>query len=71
MLDYQCKLHLLYSKNMIILKSWLRYICHIINDLQSYINEYTYRFNKHFMKASIFDNLSLRMLNKKPYYLCV
>ncbi|MDR2511447.1 MAG: IS1595 family transposase, partial [Bacteroidales bacterium] len=34
-----------------------------------YIDEYTYRFNRHLMKASIFDNLILRMINAKPYYL--
>jgi len=51
-------------------KSWLRGIHHNVNDLQTYIDEYTYRFNRHFMKASIFDNLILRMINSKPYYLC-
>ena len=33
------------------------------------IDEYTYRFNRHFMNASIFDNLILRMIKAKPYYL--
>jgi hypothetical protein len=51
-------------------KSWLLGIHHNVNDLQTYIDEYTYRFNRHFMKASIFDNLILRMINSKPYYLC-
>jgi len=55
---------------IMIFKSWLRGIYHSVNDLQSYIDEYTYRFNRHFMKASIFHNLILRMINEKPYYLC-
>jgi hypothetical protein len=50
-------------------KSWLRGIYHSVTDLQAYIDEYTYRFNRHLMKTSIFDNLILRMLNYKQYYL--
>ncbi|MCA0426979.1 MAG: IS1595 family transposase, partial [Bacteroidetes bacterium] len=30
-------------------------------------NEYTYRFNRHFMKEGIFDNLMKRMVEKEPY----
>ena len=37
------------------------------NDLQAYIDEYTYRFNRHFIKAPIFDNLILGMLNERHY----
>jgi hypothetical protein len=47
-------------------KSWLRGIHHHAKHLQSYINEYTYRFNRSFMKENIFDNLLKRMLNAKP-----
>jgi hypothetical protein len=54
---------------IMLFKSWLRGTHHRVYDLQAYINEYTYRFNKHLMKASIFDNLILRMINAKPYYL--
>jgi hypothetical protein len=50
-------------------KSWLRGIYHNVNDLQAYIDEYTYRFNRHLMKAPIFDNLIVRMMRAKPYYL--
>ena len=35
-------------------------------DLQDYINEYTYRFNRSFMKGNIFDNLLNRMIETKP-----
>jgi len=47
---------------IMLFKSWLRGIHHRVTDLQAYIDEYTYRFNRHFMNASIFDNLILRMI---------
>jgi transposase-like protein len=54
---------------IMLFKSWLRGIYHRVGDLQAYIDEYTYRFNRHLMKSSIFDNLIVRMLKAKPYYL--
>ena len=48
-------------------KSWLRGLHHHVEDLQDYINEYTYRFNRSFMKGNIFDNLMSRMLNTTPH----
>ena len=54
---------------IMLFKAWLRGIHHSVNDLQTYIDEYTYRFNRHLMKASIFENLIRRMINAKPYYL--
>lgn len=47
-------------------KGWLRGIHHHAHHLQAYINEYTYRFNRNFMKATIFDNLLNRMMLAKP-----
>lgn len=47
-------------------KSWLRGIHHTTDHLQSYIDEYTYRFNRHFMKERIFDNLMKRMMAHNP-----
>jgi transposase-like protein len=47
-------------------KSWLRGMHHHVGDLQDYINEYTYRFNRSFMKGNIFDNLLYRMVEMKP-----
>ncbi|MCP3659006.1 MAG: transposase [Bacteroidetes bacterium] len=47
-------------------KSWLRGIHHSVSQLQSYINEYTYRFNRYFMKENIFENLLTRMLKHEP-----
>lgn len=46
-------------------KSWLRGMHHHVEDLQEYINEYTYRFNRSFMKENIFDNLLLRMMKSE------
>jgi hypothetical protein len=54
---------------IMLFKAWLRGIHHHVTDLQAYVDEYTYRFNRHFMNAHIFDNLILRMVNAKPYYL--
>lgn len=47
-------------------KSWLRGMHHHVKDLQAYINEYTYRFNRSFMKGNIFDNLIIKMINIPP-----
>jgi transposase-like protein len=55
---------------IMLFKAWLRGIHHQVTDLQAYIDEYTYRFNRHLTNASIFDNLICRMVSGKPYYLC-
>ena len=48
------------------LKSWLRGTHHHVRDLQDYLDEYSYRFNRSFMKENIFDNLLNRMMKNKP-----
>jgi hypothetical protein len=48
-------------------KAWLRGVHHSVKYLQSYIDEYTYRFNRHKMKEGIFENLMARMVRKAPY----
>lgn len=48
-------------------KGWLRGMHHHASHLQAYIDEYTYRFNRSFMKENIFDNLLNRMMTSKPY----
>lgn len=45
------------------LKSWLRGIHGSVRDLQPYIDEYTYRFNRHKSKGNIFNLLLKRMVN--------
>jgi hypothetical protein len=51
------------------LKSWLRGVHHHVWDLQDYLDEYCYRFNRSFMKDNIFDNLINRMVLAKPCYI--
>ncbi len=47
--------------------AWLRGMHHSVDYLQAYINEYTYRFNRHKMKEGIFENLMIRMVAKPPF----
>jgi predicted RNA-binding Zn-ribbon protein involved in translation (DUF1610 family) len=47
-------------------KGWLRGMHHSTRHLQAYIDEYTYRFNRNYMKENIFDNLMSRMMNAPP-----
>ncbi len=49
-------------------KGWLRGIHHSVDNLQAYINEYTYRFNRSFMQEGIFENLMRRMVRHEPCY---
>lgn len=51
------------------IKAWLRGIHHHVRDLQDYLDEYCYRFNRSFMKAEIFDNLMIRMVMSPPCYI--
>ena len=50
------------------LKSWVRGIYHHVskNHLQSYLNEYCYRFNRHASKENIFDNIIQKMMASRP-----
>jgi hypothetical protein len=47
-------------------KGWLRGMHHQVENLQSYIDEYCYRFNRNKMKKHIFDNLMVRMVKADP-----
>lgn len=49
------------------LKGWLRGVHHHVRDLQDYLDEYCYRFNRSFMKENIFDNLMNRTIIAKPW----
>lgn len=51
------------------LKAWLRGTHHHVKDLQDYLDEYCYRFNRSFMKANIFDNLMNRMITAERCYI--
>jgi len=48
------------------LKSWLRGIHSSVRDLQAYLNEYVFRFNRHLSKGNIFNILLKRMVNFPP-----
>jgi hypothetical protein len=48
-------------------KSWLRGTHHQVQDLQPYIDEYCYRFNRHIMKVGIFENLMKRIMTASPF----
>lgn len=54
-------------RSIMMFKAWLRGVHHSVNHLQAYINEYTYRFNRHQMKEGIFENLMKRMVDKPPH----
>jgi hypothetical protein len=53
-------------RTIMMFKAWLRGMHHRVNHLQYYIDEYTYRFNRHKMKEGIFENLIQRMVSNEP-----
>jgi transposase-like protein len=48
------------------LKGWLRGTHHQARDLQAYLDEYCYRYNRNRMKEGIFNNLMQRMMTWPP-----
>lgn len=54
---------------IMMLKSWLRGVHHSVRNLQDYLDEYVYRFNRSFMKGEMFDNLILRAVEHPPVFL--
>lgn len=54
-------------RSIMMFKAWLRGVHHSVRYLQAYIDEYTYRFNRHKMKEGVFENLMIRMMSKPPY----
>lgn len=51
------------------IKGWLRGVHQHVQDLQAYLDEYCYRFNRSFMKENIFDNLMARMVTAPPCFI--
>lgn len=47
-------------------KGWLRGVHHHARHLQAYVDEYSFRFNRSFMKEGVFQNLIDRMMRTKP-----
>jgi hypothetical protein len=54
-------------RSIMMFKAWLRGVHHSVHYLQAYVDEYTYRFNRHKMKEGIFENLVKRMVSKPPH----
>ena len=51
---------------IMLFQAWLRGLHHSVDNLQAYIDEYVYRFNRSFMGGSIFENLINKMLHSNP-----
>jgi hypothetical protein len=47
-------------------KAWLRGIFGSVRDLQPYLDEYVFKFNRHKMKGEIFNTILRRMVNYPP-----
>jgi hypothetical protein len=47
-------------------KAWLKGMHHSVVNLQDYLDEYSYRFNRSFMQGNIFDNLLDRAVKHSP-----
>lgn len=47
-------------------KGWLRGVHHHARHLQAYVDEYSFRFNRSFMKEGVFQNLLDRMMRTDP-----
>ena len=48
------------------LKEWLKGLHHSVKHLQCYLDEYTYRINRHKWKDTIFHNLISKMVTHDP-----
>jgi hypothetical protein len=51
---------------IMMIKAWLRGVHHSVKHLQEYLDAYTYRYNRNFMKKEIFNNLMIKMVMHKP-----
>lgn len=51
---------------IMMIKAWIRGTHHSVKDLQPYLDEYCYRFNRNLMKIGIFENLISRMVAHQP-----
>ena len=59
-------------RTIMMFKAWLRGIHHSVDNLQAYIDQYCYRFNRSQMKGEKFDNLLTKMVDHQPCpYKCI
>jgi hypothetical protein len=59
----------LFHRQVMMLKSWLRGIHHSVKNLQPYLDEYCYRFNRIQSFDRIFHNITCRMIKHEPVFL--
>ena len=59
-------------RTIMMFKAWLSGSHHSVDNLQAYIDQYCYRFNRSQMKGEIFDNLLTKMVDHQPCpYKCI
>lgn len=59
----------LFHRQVKMIKGWLRGIHHSVKNLQPYLDEFCYRFNRIKSFDGIFHNITSRMINHKPVYI--
>lgn len=59
----------LFHRQVMMIKAWLRGIHHRVKNLQPYLDEYCYRFNRIKSFDGIFHNLTCRMIKHEPVFL--
>ena len=59
----------LFHRQVMMIKGWLRGIHHSVRNLQPYLDEFCYRFNRIKSFDGIFHNLTSRMINHKPVFI--
>ncbi len=59
----------LFHRQVMMIKGWLRGIHHSVKNLQPYLDEFCYRFNRIKSFDSIFHNITDRMMNHTPIFI--
>lgn len=56
----------LFHRQVMVVKGWLRGIHHSVKNLQPYLDEFCYRFNRCNAMDRIFGNITTRMIYHQP-----
>jgi len=59
----------LFHRKVMVIKGWLRGIHHSVKNLQPYLDEFCYRFNRMKSFDKIFHNITGRMMYHQPVLL--
>lgn len=59
----------LFHRQVMMFKGWLRAIHHSVRNLQPYLDEFCYRFNRSSSIKRIFHNITQRMIYHKPIFI--